>query len=90
MSIATRRGILCRSAWSIKSLRLFIGETLRLIEDAISMHALGPSEDEISMHVCAACVLLRVLSLDDDYTVDKTPDTAFPANPNWVCGHDFS
>ena len=51
-------------------MRLFIRETLRLIEDAISMHALGPTEDEISMHVCAACVLLQC-SLDD-YTVDKT------------------
>ena len=57
-------------------MRLFIGETLRLIEDAISMQALGPTEDEISMHVCAACVLLQC-SLDD-YTVDKTRGHGVP------------
>ena len=52
---------------------------LRLIEDAISMHALGPTEDEISMHVCAACVLLQC-SLDH-YTVDKTRGHGAPGKP---------
>ena len=32
---------------------------LRLIEDAISMHALGSTEDEISISMYVPCVLLQ-------------------------------